>query len=115
MSYELSIKGDQEGATTTERQPLIRFLADVVGLLPDSEAHFRIVDAAGVNYGDVDLSPAAEGRGTQGVNCIQVHIPYAYARERRSAALSLCRQIASHLGWLIYDEQEGRYIGRGDH
>src|SRR5262245_34720478 len=103
MSYDISIKGDQECTKTTEQQSLIRFLVDVVGFVPDSDKHFRIVDSSGVNYGDVDLSVTALGGLTQKVTCIQVHLPYAYATQKLSAALDLCRRIANHLGWLIYD------------
>lgn len=110
MSYDISIKGDQNCTKTTEQQPLIKFLVDDLCFLPDSETHFRIVDRSGLNYGDVDLSAKYQGEAVPAVNCIQIHIPYAYAPQKLTAALDLCRQIANYLGWLIYDEQDGRYI-----
>jgi len=74
MTYDISIKADHSCSRTTEQQSLIRFLTDVVGLLPDSENHFRIVDHSGLNYGDVDLSATRQEETPHAINCIQVHI-----------------------------------------
>src|SRR5262249_19011520 len=46
------------------------------------------------------------------VDCIALHIPYAYLEERsaETAYYQLAFKIATLLGWKLYDHQTGKYV-----
>lgn len=110
MSYDVSLFSRQ-GAGIDKRQ-LVQQLGEF-GWQADSANHL-VIRAADVIYADMDLAWAEDGGAynepADFVNCIQVHIPYAFAEKWQAEVLRLCIKIAEALDWRVYDEQESAFV-----
>jgi len=107
MSYDLTIRGDRGINKSRLRAQLVE-----CGLSADSDDHLLLV-ISGEQCADMDLVWETHNKGDQpsdAVNCIQVHIPYAFLESRLPEIAAQCVRIANTLKWKVFDEQEGKYV-----
>jgi hypothetical protein len=110
MSYDLSISAPAPDCLVRKAELLRRL--EQFGWQADSENHLVLRKSTGI-CADMDLvwKEAEDCREPEDVvNCIQVHIPYAYVESVQDKVLNRCRKVAAALNWRIYDEQTGEFL-----
>jgi hypothetical protein len=121
MSYDLTIKPDDEFSRAAAVGRVLAFAAQLPHLRPNGARGF-VLDDPPSRWMEIDLEfigsdgefDAALTNTGPDTNCINLHIPYAYLGEQPErdyfpTALALAR----FLGWRLYDEQSGEDIKEG--
>lgn len=116
MSYDLSIYGDDQYSRKTPKQQLAEFLRGLPNVKPNGPCGF-VLDDPPKRWMEIDLEVVSEdGDNIEEpdqeyleINCLRLHIPYGFFRERSFAQeyLATAQAIARHLGWTLLDEQTG--------
>ncbi len=112
MSYDITIRSDESYSQRTDPESLRAYLNSLPDIESNGERGFVYGDGKSLymELEDVD----AEGdwiKESELVNCISVHIPYAFLTiENKKLFLLLCSQIAHHLDWQAIDAQTGDQI-----
>ena len=121
MSFDLTIKPDNDYSRSAEVDRVKTFIAQLPHLRPSGARGF-VLDDRPARWMEIDLEfigpdrefgEARSGSGPE-TNCARLHIPYAYlgdAPERDYFPTALA--IARFLGWRLYDEQSGEDIRAG--
>jgi len=117
MSYDITIKSDDNFAESTDKKSLASLLQNSFQMTKTGTA-FRFGSAAGPVYFEVDaylVTPEGDwqtdGEST-GVNRIDLHVPGAFFEASHRQAVEIAGAIAKGLGWKAYDEQTGEEIQR---
>lgn len=121
MSFDLTIKPDDEFSRSAKVRRVKSFIARLPHLRPNGPRGFVLDDPPG-RWMEVDLEfigPYGEYDGARSergpdTNCVRLHIPYAYlgdTPERDYFPTGLA--IARFLGWRLYDEQGGEDVRAG--
>ena len=102
MSYDLSIRADDRYSRMTAKAPLAAFIATLPNV--KMEIDLELVSEDGDYIGD------EEGASETDINCLRLHIPYGFFREKGLAQeyLPTAQAIAKHVGWTLLDEQTGQ-------
>ena len=114
MSYDLTIRPDEQFSQFKPLAPLATFLAAQPHVKPNGDRAFALEDGnrwmeiyietvseEGDNIEDDSTDPST-------FNCIRAHIPYPrLGRQPERDYFPLLRRIAEHVGWQLYDEQRG--------
>jgi hypothetical protein len=112
----MTIRSDESFSRSAERQPLVEYLRTLPGVLPNGDSGFTLDDRPR-RWMEIDLEVVnEEGDSIEvsinehpDINCIRLHIPYAYLKSSslNEGYLPLALKIADHLKWELYDEQSG--------
>jgi hypothetical protein len=118
MSYDITIRHDEAYSATTPRRTLDAFLEGV----PEVDAAgpgYLCGDANGPVHFEIDLEMVTpvgdlvEDAPSDEVNCVRIHIPYAFLDASADTAIDVALGLAEHLGWEALDEQTGEPPARG--
>jgi len=114
MSYDITIQSDKNYSQKTDPELLRAYLKSIPDVEPSGENGFVYGDGKNL-YMELDLEDVdAEGdwmETSELVNCISVHIPYAFlTTENKKLYLSVSLRIAHHLNWQAIDEQTGNQL-----
>jgi hypothetical protein len=125
MSYDLEIRSDAAYSKRTDRRALCSFIRALPHIHTFRGNCCSFEDPQRDLYMEIDLElidehgdPVGEKRaGTaaadeRSVNCIQLHIPYAYMHgdQRDQEYFDIGYQIAHYLDWQLYDPQRDSYL-----
>lgn len=111
MSYDLKIVPSGNTMFSVGSEEVSTFLLQMPNIVMNGPNHFLFQDEANTQYFELDLElVAANGDSIavgeqQDINCIRIHIPYAYLERTLEATVETCKQIAAHLRWTAFDEQ----------
>jgi hypothetical protein len=116
LSYDMTIRSDASFSRSVSTRPLIEYLRTLPGVVPNGDCGFALDDRPR-RWMEIDLEAVnEEGDSIEGsladrpaINCIRLHIPYAYLKSStlNEGFLPLAFKIADHLKWELYDEQSG--------
>jgi len=114
MSYDITIRSDESYSQKTDPESLRAYLKSLPDIESNGERGFVYGDCKSL-YMELDLEDVdAEGdwiEESELVNCISVHIPYAFLTiENKQRCLSVILQIAHYLKWQAIDAQTGNRI-----
>ncbi len=121
MSYDLTIKPDDEFSRSAEVGRVMTFIGQLPSVRSNGARGF-VLDDPPSRWMEIDLEyigPDGEfddelSESGPKTNCVRLHIPYAYlgdTPERDYFPTALA--IAKFLGWRLYDEQSGEDIHEG--
>ena len=114
MSYDLDIKADDDYSQSADCDRLKAFVAHLPGIKPNGSRGF-VLDDRPQKWMEIDLeavSPDGDydeelSRGTW-VNCVRLHIPYAYLGETPERDyFPTAWAIAAFLGWRLHQDKGG--------
>jgi hypothetical protein len=112
MSYDITIKKKEDYAPAN-REKVIQFMKEHFRLSADSfssASQCVLVDTDNIPYAMIYLAWRGDGEAKDDMNCIEVHIPAVSYERKRDDVFKVCAEIASYLGWIVFDEQEDRII-----
>ena len=118
MSYDLSIRADDRYSRMTAKAPLAAFIATLPNVKPNGTSGF-VLDDPPARWMEIDLELVSEdgdyigdeeGASETDINCLRLHIPYGFFREKGLAQeyLPTAQAVAKHVGWTLLDEQTGQ-------
>ena len=107
MSFDMTIRYNRACSRSVALEPLSKF----IGSFPDVQTVRTSLLVYEVPP-DRRMEICLGGAYPNSVDCIALHIPYAYLEERSAemAYYQLAFKIASLLGWKLYDHQTGKYV-----
>ena|SRR5438094_426931 len=118
MSYDLTIKADDEYSVFVVLERVSEFLTKLPRVHPTGPGQFLLDDLPN-RWMEIDLEVVSPEGSTECVsdhdlgraNCIRLHIPYAYLGEAPERDyFPMAADIAGFLEWRLYDEQTGEDI-----
>jgi hypothetical protein len=114
MSYDITIRSDENYSEKTDPESLRAYLRSIPDVEPNGKIGFLYGRSKSL-YMELDLEEVdPEGdwiEESEQVNCISVHIPYAFlTTENQNLYLSVVLHIAHHLNWQAIDAQTGSRI-----
>lgn len=118
MSYDITIRHDEAYSATMPRHALDAFLGEAPGVEAGGPGYI-CGDADGPVYFEIDLEMVTpegdfiEDAPPEEVNCVRIHIPYAFLDASAGRAIDVALGLAGHLGWEALDEQTGGPLERG--
>ncbi len=118
MSFDLTIKPDDNYSRRTSKAALDSFVTQLPGVKPNGTRGF-VLDERPKRWMEIDLEVVSEegdnieeeGETYDDINCVRLQIPYAFlghAIERDYLPTAFA--IADHLGWTLYDDQSGEPV-----
>jgi hypothetical protein len=118
MTFDLTIRSSRAYSRSVPLEPLSRFIASlphVKTVRPEllvfevpPDRHMEISLETATRDGDSDAPSEAGGWR---VNCIRLHIPYAFMGDPAERDYyRLAEMLTTLLGWMLYDQQTGRYV-----
>ncbi len=122
MSFDLSVRADDECSRSAEAGPLSAFIATLPHVRPLRPDQFALDDPP-ERWMNICLSvtdpaggftePSQLGRSD--VNCVWLFIPYdQLGEEPEQDYFPTAWAIAQFLGWRLYDQQLGKYVAEDD-
>jgi hypothetical protein len=112
MSYDLTIRFDDEATATTHVSSIEGFLSTYPGTERVTRNQWVHEPNSSVHV-EIDLVPVDEELG-ESINCIGIGVPYPFLAASGELALKLCFALGEHLGWRVFDEQIDEYINAAD-
>ena len=114
MSYDITIRSDENHSQKTNPGLLQAYLMSLSNVEMNGTNSYVYGNGKRL-YMELDLEEVdAEGNWIEEselVNCISVHIPYAFmTSENKRQYLNISAQIAHHLNWQAIDAQTGNQI-----
>lgn len=118
MSYDLSIRYDDDYSRFTKVKPLANYISVLPDMRSNGERGFTLDD--GRRYMEIDLEVVNEdgdnieehGEEYLEINAIRLHIPYAIlGSSPEHDYFPIARAIATYLGWELFDEQRDEAVG----
>ena len=117
MSYDLTIRSDEQYSRRSAKGPLMAFIAGLANVKASGSKGF-VLDDGPRRWMEIDLEVVSEegdnieesGEEYPEVNCLRLHIPYAYFRNNtfNHDYLPTALEIARHLQWTLTDDQTGQ-------
>jgi hypothetical protein len=114
VSYDLEIRSDDNYSQSVAYAKLSKFVAKLPqvskGAFQDQQKDlFMNIDLEFVSTDDPEVSVSAREKGV--VNVVRLHIPYSKLHDTNDDMIyfDVAEKIASHLGWKIWDCQQGCY------
>ncbi len=117
MSYDLTIRSEDDYSRYAKVEPLAAFIATLPEMRPNGEG-FTFGDDAS-RYMEIDFEAVNEdgdnieehGKDYREINRVALHIPYSMlGNQPERAYLPTAFAIANYLGWRVFDEQRGEYL-----
>ena len=116
MSYDICIRSDETFTDKVLRSLVSDFLSAMDSVTQQSPTHLVLKDVENDVFIEFDLELVSEEGDyldvgeVEKINCIRIHTPNANNQSEITYLYSLCLQIARHVGWKVFDEQEGQYV-----
>lgn len=117
MSYDLSIRFDDDYSRFARVKPLAEYIAGLPDVRSNGERGFTLDD--GRRYMEIDLEVVSEdgdniekrGEERTEINAIRLHIPYEMLGSSPAADyFPTARAIATYLCWGLFDEQRDEVV-----
>jgi hypothetical protein len=113
MSYDLEIRSDDDRSQVIPHAKAAKVIRPLAGVTPNGRRGFLYKDAGKKQHMQIDPQFIAEGesKNVPEINCIRLHIPYAFMHDNNDDLLyfDLAERIAKGIGWSVYDAQLGEY------
>ena len=115
MSYDITIKADDDYSKGADIVKLDLFLSSIAGM-NKQEQGYHFGDPSDGVYFEIDAYQVnregnlVEHSGATGVNRVDIHIPAAFFDATQQKAAEVSCAIAAKLGWKVFDEQTGEYL-----
>ena len=123
MSYDLSIRSDEDFSESKVFADLAAFVLSLPHVVPNGPSGFALDDLpsrwmeidAEYRISDDEERDCDDSPDRIDYNCISIHIPYGHlGRRPERDYFPLIHIIAEKIGWPVYDEQSGLVLCRGD-
>ena len=121
MSFDLTVKADDNYSVSTDLHRLGEFLAQLPHVRANGQRGF-VLDDPPSRWMEIDLevvSPEGDydeelSENSLEVNCIRLHIPYGrLGKKPERDYFPTAWAIAKFLAWRLYDEQSGEEVPGG--
>ena len=123
MSYDLSIRSDEDFSESRVFADLAAYLLSLTHVAPNGPRGFALDDPPS-RWMEIDAEYRILGDEERDFdddpdridfNCINIHIPYGHLGPKPERDyFPLIHAIAERIGWPVYDEQSGLVLSRGD-
>ena len=117
MSYDITIAADESFSRSVPFEPLRDFISRLANVHPNGDRGLVLREGNRL-WMEIDLEAVSEdgdtlddGLTSPTVNCIRLHVPYAYLGDPpRDEYFTTAVAIAQHAGWRAIDEQTGELL-----
>jgi hypothetical protein len=118
MSYDLTIRGDEQHSRSTPMDALAAFIAGLPDIKPNGDMGFALDDLP-KRWMEIDLEVVSEDGDSiaeswqtyEAINCVRLHIPYQFlGKAIERDYLPTAFAISEFVGWPVYDEQKDEFL-----